>query len=262
MEISPSLKGIVFLANWHGSKVAVKMVKGAIQGIELEEFKSEATLMKKLHPHPNVVQFLGVCAKDNHLCLVTEFCEGGSLYDLLHSNQPITKESIKKIINGIASGMMHLHYENVIHRDLAARNILLGSNFSPKVSDFGLSRVADSKDERQTNSLVGPLKHMAPECLRSRKYSEKSDVWAFGVTLFEVYTRKDPYPGVSPIEVATGVAQNVNPLRLSVPEEPLRMSAEMTQLYLSCFNTDPEARPTMQEIVTQLEIMNDNLFSD
>jgi len=140
--------------------------------------------------------------------------------------------------------MLHLHHENVIHRDLAARNILVGQNFEPKVADFGLSRSTDG-GEGQTSSEVGPLKHMAPECLMARKYSFKLDVWAYGVTLWEIYKREDPYPLLRALEAAAQIAQTHDPLRLKPPAE---MPSKMKKLFRRCQSTDPANRPTMDEI--------------
>jgi len=163
---------------------------------------------------------------------------------------------LKKIIRGIVSGMLHLHCERIVHRDLAPRNILLTNERVPKISDFGLSRVTDS-DQSQTKSDTGPLKHMAPECLLKMKYGFKSDVWAFGVTLWEIYERNDPYPNLSMIEVATQVAQTTDPLRLTAPKN---MSSSMKKLFLSCIETLPENRPTFEQILLDIDTM-ENFFA-
>lgn len=184
-------------------------------------------------------QFFGVSKSDSSLCLVTQFYDGGSLYELLHSTQDIKPEDLDKIIRGITAGMMHLvnalgcfkdflftcsfstmktlSIEILLHATSCWQKItkpkcqvrLNAEDLSLTVGctlDFGLSRFA-SKGEGTTFSDVGPLKHMAPECLLSRSYSFKSDgrnlldfkslllfsqfcsVWAYGVTLFEIYER-------------------------------------------------------------------------
>jgi serine/threonine protein kinase len=150
-------------------------------------------------------------------CCIIEYCGGGSLYALLRrSDKALTQESQIKILKGIAAGMYHLHSENIIHRDLAARNILLTDDLIPKVSDFGLSRQKES-DENVTESASGPLKWMAPEALKERKYSTKSDVWSFGVVVWEVVHKEDPYPGLTPARAAMGVV--FENLRLEVKED-------------------------------------------
>ena len=111
-----------------------------------------------------------------------------------------------EIVKGIASGLLHLHMEGIVHRDLAARNVLLSGDYTPKVSDFGMSRITSSSEKTGiTSKDVGPVKYdtfiitltqirwMSPESVLNREYSTKSDVWSFGVTVFEVLTQTDPY---------------------------------------------------------------------
>lgn len=99
--------------------------------------------------------------------------------------------------------MLHLASEGVIHRDLAARNVLLTEEKSAKVADFGLSKVLVEQDAIYSKGDVGPLKWMSPEAIRHKKYSEKSDVWSFGVTCIEILTRESPYPGMDAVQVIT-----------------------------------------------------------
>jgi serine/threonine protein kinase len=240
--------GEVFECRWRGTKVAVKQLKKDMSEQEFSDFCSEAVIMKRVGAHPNVVQFLGLAANpERGLCIVTQFCSGGSLYDLLHSSQQIDEKKLIKIVMGTSAGMLHLAQENVVHRDLAARNILLDSEFEPRVSDFGMSRVTQRDSERQTSSIIGPLKYMAPECLSDQKYSEKSDVWAWACTMYEIFTRNDPYAGKSPLEVAIGVAQG---LRL---ETPKHMSPAMGALFRDCLKTNAADRPSFVEVMSRLE---------
>lgn len=113
---------------------------------------------KKIRPHANLVQFLGFGFLNEELVLVTEYCEGGSLFSVLRNkSEIIDRNLILKWCRGIAAGMSHLHSEGIIHRDLAARNILLSSDKLAKVSDFGMSRVSENEDYAKTESNVGPL---------------------------------------------------------------------------------------------------------
>jgi serine/threonine protein kinase len=145
--------------------------------------------------------------------------------------------------------------------------VLLAKGYEPKISDFGLSRMLVSNDVQTTSSNVGPLKHMAPECLLHSQYSAKSDVWAFAIVLIEIYTRymwkflissfelkknyrDEPYPTLSPVAVATQVSQKVDALR---PDAPKNMSEEMKSMFDECINTEPDKRPSFEEICDQLE---------
>jgi serine/threonine protein kinase len=126
-KIGEGAFGIVFLGNLNNTPVAVKQLHSQQMGDkELKEFIAEATTMKNIPPHPNLVLFRGMCLEP--LCLITDYCDGGSLYSLLKSNQDIAEETKVKWVNDICNGMLHLHHGfdiQVIHRDLAARNILV-----------------------------------------------------------------------------------------------------------------------------------------
>jgi serine/threonine protein kinase len=149
-----------------------------------------------------------------------------------------------KWAKGIASGMSHLHTEGIIHRDLATRNILLSEGLTPKISDFGLSRFGGGDDEtNQTKSDVGPLKWMAPEAIRGRVYGKKTDVWSYGVTVWEIVARNDPYAGMDPLQVATQVCYNG--LRLEIPPTTPPVLMEIMQ---AAFQDDAAARPDFKQI--------------
>ncbi|PRP76247.1 putative Nucleotide pyrophosphatase/phosphodiesterase [Planoprotostelium fungivorum] len=251
--VGKGASGIVYAGKWRGTPVAIKRVE--VQDVEsARAYLSEIQIMKELRPHSNVVQFLGssVNAMMKSVFILTQMCDNGSLYDLLHSRVTIEGKVLEKIIRGIAAGMYHLMTEGIVHRDLAARNILLDKTLECKVSDFGLSRHIAAGAENQTQATVGPLKHMAPESLMHSRYSEKSDVWAFGVTLYEIYARTDPYPGYSPVEAVARIISEVRPLRL----QPTRnMTAPMRELFNSCFCMEPALRPTFKQLLEALEGM-------
>ena len=141
------------------------------------------------------------------LCLITEFLENGSLIDYLKNPDNKVDISLQiRLIRGIANGMRHLQLEHIIHKgkkrndykfnllDLAARNILLSKDLSPKVSDFGLSKIMPASTVTvYSKTDVGPIKWMSPESLQKKVYSHKSDVWSFGITCLEVFLRHTPY---------------------------------------------------------------------
>jgi len=205
--------------------------------------------MQKLRPHINVVQIQGVCTQKS-MIIVTEFVALGSLYDFIRTESG--KKQIKTceidIIKGIAAGMYHLVTEKVIHRDLAARNVLLTKDLIPKISDFGYSRNVQRSDSGSiTLSTTGPLKWMAPESILGRFYNEKTDVWSFGVTMWEILTATDPYPELDPIQAGIKVARDN--LTLQIPKECPILVKNIMNL---CFKYKPDERPTFKEIFSKL----------
>ncbi len=135
--------GIVYKAKYFGADVAVKKIKCASQFTSnmIEEFKSEISIMHKLR-HPNVVLFMGAVSKLENFCIVTQYCNNGDLYAVLHKNR--TQHSLSQILNigkGIAVGMAYLHGNKIVHRDLKSLNVLMDEHNAPKIADFGLSRV-------------------------------------------------------------------------------------------------------------------------
>lgn len=246
-EVGRGAFGIVYLALFKGKQVAVKqMATTEFSSKELDGFIGEIDLMKALTPHDNVVTLVGMC-KDP-ICMITQYYDRGSLFDYLMSvrrNVDLPKGLITKILVGIAEGMNHLHSEKIIHRDLATRNILLASDFSPKIGDFGLSRLSQNNYHKTTTN-VGPLKWFAPECIIDLKYSTKSDVWSYGVVIFEVIVREEPYKELQVVQAATKVAYEG--LRLSLPAEKLPRYRFFADLMASCLETEPESRPFFSEI--------------
>jgi len=148
------------------------------------------------------------------------------------------------LVKGIAAGMHHLHRENIVHRDLAARNILLDELGTAKISDFGMARVLDGEKGGQTASNIGPIRWMSPESIRYKQYSTKSDVWSFGIVIFEIVARKEPHEDESLLDVGMKIRDNA-----ATPEMPKNTPVLLEQLCRQCWKVDPEARPTFKEVL-------------
>eukprot|EP01114_Cavostelium_apophysatum_P023055 TRINITY_DN8568_c0_g1_i2.p1 TRINITY_DN8568_c0_g1~~TRINITY_DN8568_c0_g1_i2.p1 ORF type:complete len:279 (-),score=52.74 TRINITY_DN8568_c0_g1_i2:7-843(-) len=201
-----------------------------------------------IRPHDNVVQLLGICTEP--LCIMLKYYEKGSLQSYLRSDEKITFAQQLHILRNIACGVNHLHREKIIHRDLAARNILLNSNMEAVVSDFGFARLLGDGREGETKATIGPIKHMAPESLLNKIYSEKTDSWSFGVVCYEVLTRREPYED---LDHANVIAQVLKGFKLEVPHD---IEPQLREMINNCFSSEPQARPSMQkcyDIIYRLE---------
>jgi serine/threonine protein kinase len=234
----------VHIGEWQRTTVALKVSTSSTS-----EFYREATLMVNMRPHPNVVQILGLSTDGPFPALILEYCSGGSLDKLLKDKEKEVTDAYRlRIISGVSKGMYHLHKANIVHRDLAARNILLSGDGEPKVSDFGLSRPLSETLVGTTKSNIGPIRWMAPESLSFNEYSKASDIWSFGIVVWEIITRKEPHTDIDPIEVGVRIRDEH-----LVPPIPEDCDPMWRDLMLKCWNTDPEQRPTFDDICDEIE---------
>eukprot|EP00027_Filamoeba_sp_ATCC50430_P015123 CAMPEP_0168575864 /NCGR_PEP_ID=MMETSP0413-20121227/19928_1 /TAXON_ID=136452 /ORGANISM="Filamoeba nolandi, Strain NC-AS-23-1" /LENGTH=443 /DNA_ID=CAMNT_0008609475 /DNA_START=5 /DNA_END=1333 /DNA_ORIENTATION=+ len=229
---------------------------GSVASVHLQDFFAEADVMKKLKPHPNLTLLIGVVF--HPVCIVLEYVDNGSLWHWLVRNQPDTNQQFS-IAQGIAAGMQYLHSEGIIHRDLAARNILLDSNLVPKVSDFGMSRQVLENKTNKTTSEIGPIRWMAPEALRRRVYNQKTDVWSYGVVMYEILTRKIPFHELDLVHVATSVSLKELSLVPEIKEnaEKKKYPAVLVSLLETCLNYVPEERPEFDTIMKAFDSGNE-----
>lgn len=182
-----------------------------------------------------------VVEKSEEPMLVMEYMDHGSLYDILHNETfPLEGALILPILRDIARGLRFLHAASptVIHGDLKAANVLVDSRFRAKVADFGLSA------KKKVGATGTPL-WMAPELLRGESNTTASDVYSFGIILYEVFSRKDPYHGEDVSQVLRDVA---NPRKKKRPRIPLACPPAVVPLYTDCIGEDPELRPGFDEI--------------
>ncbi|PRP78865.1 hypothetical protein PROFUN_01038 [Planoprotostelium fungivorum] len=247
-QIGQGAFGVVFSAKWRELHVAMKQLKNIhASEKELKEFVAEVEILQQLRPHPNVILFIGMCLPPDPISIVTEYCECGSMYSYLRTYN-CDLDLKYSFVTGIARGMLHLHKENIIHRDLAVRNILLTGSLIPKVSDFGLSRTNTEQDgAAQTQTDVGPIKWMSPEAILNREYSRKSDVWSFGVVVWEILTVSEPFPGINPVEAAIMIIQQG--VR---PEMPQDTPEDLYSIMNNCWAFDPAYRPDFSQIIQTL----------
>ncbi|ENN76858.1 hypothetical protein YQE_06699, partial [Dendroctonus ponderosae] len=227
----------VMLGKWKSQKVAVKVLK--------DSSEAEAILMKSLH-HENLVNLLGIVRKKDQIYLVTEYMSKGSLVDYLRSRGRlhVSKKDQINFAFDTCSGMEYLEKMHVVHRDLAARNVLIAENGRAKVSDFGLAR---NEKNATSESAKLPIKWTAPEALKYNKFSNKSDMWSFGILLWEIYSfGRVPYPRIPLADVVRHVE---NGYKMEAPEG---CPKEIYPIMRQAWDFYPEKRPNFHEVKIKL----------
>ncbi|XP_045188886.1 fibroblast growth factor receptor 2-like isoform X2 [Mercenaria mercenaria] len=265
----------VGINNRQGSTtVAVKMLKQDATDREMTDLMVEMEMMKIVRGHKNIINLLGCCTQSGPLYVITEFAPNGNLRDFLRSRRPctdyekpssfnitmdyekpliqekpLTEKDLISFAYQIARGMEYLASRLCIHRDLAARNILVAEDYVLKIADFGLTRNLSEVDYyKKSGDGRLPVKWMAPEALFDRRYTTKSDVWAYGVLLWEIFTLGgNPYPSV-PVEDLFDLLRNGHRM-----EKPPYASTEMYQIMLNCWNQSPGLRPMFTNLVQDID---------
>ncbi|KAJ6816614.1 putative serine/threonine-protein kinase [Iris pallida] len=249
-QIGQGSCGTVYHALWYGSDVAVKVFSKQEYSDEVIIcFRQEVLLMKRLR-HPNILLFMGAVTSPQRLCIVTEFLPRGSLFRLLQRNT--TKFDWRRRTHmalDIARGMNYLHHCNppIIHRDLKSSNLLVDKNWTVKVGDFGLSRLKH-ETYLTTKTGKGTPQWMAPEVLRNEPSDEKSDVYSYGVILWELVTEKIPWDNLNTMQVI-GAVGFMNQ-RLELPKD---LDPQWASIIQSCWHSDPQYRPTFQELLERFK---------
>uniref|UniRef100_A0A3Q4HUP6 receptor protein-tyrosine kinase n=1 Tax=Neolamprologus brichardi TaxID=32507 RepID=A0A3Q4HUP6_NEOBR len=232
--------------------VAIKSLKAGYSDKQRRDFLSEASIMGQFD-HPNIIRLEGVVTRCKPLMIITEYMENGSLDAFLrkHDGQ-FTVIQLVGMLRGIASGMKYLSDMNYVHRDLAARNILVNSNLVCKVSDFGLSRVLED-DPEATGTYLSPggkipIRWTAPEAIAYRKFTTASDVWSYGIVMWEVVSYGErPYWDMNNQDVIKAIEEGY---RLPAPMD---CPVVLHQLMLDCWERDRAERPTFSQILNMLD---------
>ena len=231
VKLAQGAFGVVYRGLWRRQLVAIKELKITSDSEEdheefqkiLQELKNEIQTLSLLR-HKNIVNFMGVCIKPpDTYAIITEFIEGGSLYDRLHVRAKRVNFSWKQkvsILGQISQACLFLHQQGIVHRDLKSHNILLegcpGNRITPKVCDFGLAKSKDKMEASQaanTQSVGTPL-WMAPEVVTNDNYGSECDVYSFAIIMYEVLFERLPYsdlPSIKHLQLKVATDPNFRP---------------------------------------------------
>uniref|UniRef100_A0A7N4UZQ4 Tyrosine-protein kinase n=1 Tax=Sarcophilus harrisii TaxID=9305 RepID=A0A7N4UZQ4_SARHA len=229
--------------------VAVKTCKEDLPQELKIKFLQEAKILKQ-YDHPNIVKLIGVCTQRQPIYIIMELIPGGDFLSFLRKKKDDIKlKHLVKFSLDAASGMAYLESKNCIHRDLAARNCLVGENHILKISDFGMSRQEDGGIYSSSGLKQIPIKWTAPEALNYGRYSSESDVWSFGILLWETFSLGVcPYPGMTNQHAREQVEQGY---RMSAPQ---KCPEDIYKIMLRCWDYKPENRPKFSDL--QKELLN------
>uniref|UniRef100_A0A8D0ZGK2 Fibroblast growth factor receptor n=2 Tax=Sus scrofa TaxID=9823 RepID=A0A8D0ZGK2_PIG len=247
------------------TKVAVKMLKSDATEKDLSDLISEMEMMKMIGKHKNIINLLGACTQDGPLYVIVEYASKGNLREYLQARRPpgleycynpshnpeeqLSSKDLVSCAYQVARGMEYLASKKCIHRDLAARNVLVTEDNVMKIADFGLARDIHHIDyyKKTTNGRL-PVKWMAPEALFDRIYTHQSDVWSFGVLLWEIFTLGgSPYPGV-PVEELFKLLKEGHRM-----DKPSNCTHELYMMMRDCWHAVPSQRPTFKQLVEDLD---------
>uniref|UniRef100_A0A1D1ZNS8 Protein kinase domain-containing protein n=1 Tax=Auxenochlorella protothecoides TaxID=3075 RepID=A0A1D1ZNS8_AUXPR len=247
--------GVVYRAEWNGHPVAVKVLQMTCRthsSRELDSFKREVEVLSTLK-HPHIVSFLAACTVPPNICIIEELATGGSLHARLHGKpgarkrRPLPYHELLGIAAGIADAMVYLH-PKVVHRDLKSQNVLLDAEGRALVCDFGIAKFKDRTFVSTANGQAGTPAYMAPEMFDGAGITEKVDVFAFGVLLWEMLTGDVPWSHVpSPMQIiyCVGVMGQRLPLPPACP--PV-----LRALIEACWAETPEQRPSFTTVLAEL----------
>uniref|UniRef100_A0A7N6FE86 non-specific protein-tyrosine kinase n=1 Tax=Anabas testudineus TaxID=64144 RepID=A0A7N6FE86_ANATE len=251
-ELGSGQFGLVKLGKWRAQqKVAIKAIR---EGAMCEEdFIEEAKVMMRLC-HPKLVQLYGVCLQQRPLLIVAEFMENGCLLNFLRQRGRSLRDAwLLSMCQDVCEGMEYLETHSFIHRDLAARNCLVSEHNVVKVSDFGMTRYVLDNQYTSSSGAKFPVKWSPPEVLHYSRYSSKSDVWSFGVVMWEIYSDgRTPFENRSNLEVVNDITRGIRLYR------PYRASHSLYSIMYSCWHEKPQGRPPFSELLADIRKLAEN----
>eukprot|EP00005_Dracoamoeba_jomungandri_P004604 CAMPEP_0174258702 /NCGR_PEP_ID=MMETSP0439-20130205/7658_1 /TAXON_ID=0 /ORGANISM="Stereomyxa ramosa, Strain Chinc5" /LENGTH=506 /DNA_ID=CAMNT_0015342317 /DNA_START=155 /DNA_END=1675 /DNA_ORIENTATION=+ len=246
--------GTVYRGECRGQQVAVKVLhRQSLDEQTLKAFRKEVSIMSRIF-HPNILLYMGACTVPGHLMIITELMIGGDLETLLHNKQVnISLVTRMQMARDAARGMTWLHGSNpvIIHRDLKTSNLLVGENYEIKLCDFGLSQIKPTGQNLSdgVEGAKGTPLWMAPEVMSGEEFNEKADVYSFGIVLWEILTRDEPFVQFSNYDTFRDAICNKH-VRPAIPES---CHPGLKKLLQACWHPMPNKRPAFPAIMASLE---------
>jgi serine/threonine protein kinase len=236
--------GKVYLGDWKEQTVAIKTIESSMTEEAKNQFVREIKIMSNLRNNC-ITQFYGACLESERACILMEYMEKGSLYDILEKNA-LSPEQQQQIALNIARGLYYLHTQGILHRDLKSANVLVNEYWQAKLADFGLSgtKAASVETIKERSQAI---QWQAPECFqRGKEYTQQSDIYSYGMILWEIVTGRRPYAKIK-VNLINYILENK---REEIPDTVHR---EYAALITACWDADPAKRPELQAIIHQLE---------
>lgn len=224
-----------------GNIVAVKIIPVSS---DIESLKKEISILMQCKS-PYIVQYFGSYMKDNDLWLILEFCNPGSVADIIKiTKRTLNETEIASICQAVLRGLEYLHDTNKIHRDIKAGNILLDHQGNAKLTDFGVSAQLINTYQKK-NTLTGTPYWMSPEVISNSEYNKKTDIWSLGITAIEMAEGDPPYSHIASMRVMFVIKKKP----AEGPTKPELWSTEFNNFIRKCLTVDPKRRPTAKELL-------------
>lgn len=255
----------VYEGTYRNGRVAIKVLK---EPTSYQLFLHEAEIMKSLK-HPKLVHYLGISIKpDNIVCIVTEYMAKGSLLHYLttRGRSVISQRDLLGFAIDTCEGLAYLEENHIVHRDVAASNVLIADDNTAKVADFGLAKSIESTGKENgnkesngnfviTEKIKCRTKWTAPEALESKRYTNKSDMWSFGILLWEIFSYgRCPYPRIPANDVLLNLKQGHR------MEPPDGCPQEISEIMKQTWHADPDRRPSFFQVLERLKRLNPSGF--